>query len=96
MPRFRHTAVARNQLKRRLRELARQRLLPSDIAADLVIRVRPEAYEANFAELADQVDRVLAQLARWRATVSDDEVMSDRSNAPSPLPLPSPSEASDT
>ena len=71
VPRFRHSAVARNQLKRRLRELARHRLLPTDLAADIVIRIRPEAYGASFAALAADVDRAATQLARWRATTAD-------------------------
>ena len=69
VPRFRHSAVARNRLKRRLRELSRTRLLPSDVAADVVIRIRPDAYRADFAALAQDIDRALVQLARWRATI---------------------------
>jgi ribonuclease P protein component len=59
--------VARNRVKRRLRELCRTRLLPADVAADLVIRIRPEAYRAPFVVLAAEIDRVLAQLVSWRA-----------------------------
>ena len=71
VPRFRHSAVARNQLKRRLRELSRIRLIPSDVAADVVIRIRPDAYRAAFADLGLDIDRTLVQLVRWRATVPD-------------------------
>jgi ribonuclease P protein component len=71
VPRFRHSAVARNQLKRRLRELSRIRLIPSDVAADVVIRIRPDAYRAAFADLGLDIDRALVQLVRWRATVPD-------------------------
>jgi ribonuclease P protein component len=71
VPRFRQSAVARNQLKRRLRELSRTRLIPSDVAADVVIRIRPDAYRADFAALALDVDRALVQLARWRATLQE-------------------------
>ena len=67
MPRFKHTAVARNRLKRRLRELSRVHLLPADLAADVVLRVRPEAYGATFDELALDVERAFAQLTRWSA-----------------------------
>jgi ribonuclease P protein component len=66
VPRFRQSAVSRNRVKRRLRELTRTRLLPSDVAADIVIRIRPEAYQAAFAALATDVDRILAQLLKWR------------------------------
>ena len=65
MPRYKHTAVARNRLKRRLRELSRLRLLPADIAADVVVRVRPEAYEASFDALVLDIGRALDQLRRW-------------------------------
>jgi ribonuclease P protein component len=65
VPRYKHTAVARNRLKRRLRELSRLRLLPADIAADVVVRVRPEAYDASFDALVLDIGRALDQLRRW-------------------------------
>ena len=68
VPRFHQSAVSRNRLKRRLRELSRTRLIPSDLAADVVIRIRPDAYRADFAALAQDIDRALGQLARWRET----------------------------
>jgi ribonuclease P protein component len=55
----------RNRLKRRLRELSRLRLLTTGIAADVVIRIRPDAYRASFAELASEMDQFIAQLVRW-------------------------------
>ena len=67
VPRFKHTAVARNQLKRRLRELSRLHLIPTDLSADIVLRVRPEAYEATFDALAAEIQQVSTQLARWRS-----------------------------
>lgn len=51
VPKFRATAVARNRLRRRLRELWRREVLPAQPAWDLVIRARREAYDASFAEL---------------------------------------------
>lgn len=65
VPRYKHSAVARNRLKRRLRELTRVRLLPVDLSADVVLRVRPEAYDATFDGLASDIERTLAQLIRW-------------------------------
>jgi len=65
VPRFKQSAVARNRLKRRLRELSRMRLLPTDLPADLIIRIRPEAYDASFDELAHDLDRAVEQLTRW-------------------------------
>ena len=64
VPRYRHTAVARNQLKRRLRELTRLQLLSAGLPADVVIRTRPEAYEASFDQLRVDIARTLTQLAR--------------------------------
>lgn len=68
VPRFKQSAVARNRLKRRLRELTRVRLLPADLPADVVLRIRPDAYAATFEALASDVARALAQLTRWRST----------------------------
>ena len=70
VPRFRHSAVDRNRLKRRLRELSRIRLLPAALRADVVLRIRPEAYDASFEALATDVDRAVMQLQRWRASAA--------------------------
>lgn len=67
VPRYKHSAVDRNRLKRRLRELARLRLLPvlsAQPAADVVLRVFPPAYRATFAQLTGEVERAVRQLAR--------------------------------
>lgn len=56
VPRYRQTAVARNRLRRRLRELVRRRLLASLGSIDLVIRARPEAYHATFQDLARELE----------------------------------------
>ena len=71
MPRFKHTAVARNRLKRRLRELSRVHLLPADLSADVIVRIRPEAYGATFDELAADVARAFAQLTRWSTITTE-------------------------
>ena len=58
MPRHQHSAVDRNRLKRRLRELARIELLPSlrdGAATDVAIRARREAYDAEFDGLRRDV-----------------------------------------
>ena len=51
--------VERNLLKRRLREIGRRRLLPELLArglvADVLIRARGKAYEADFEGLAREV-----------------------------------------
>jgi ribonuclease P protein component len=61
VPRYKHTAVDRNRLKRRLRELVRRRLL-GDLAelpaVDLVIRATPTAYALTFSSLAEEIEAV--------------------------------------
>ena len=56
VPRHGSTAVARNQLRRRLRELARRQVLPTLPALDLVLRSRPDAYHGTFDQLAGDLD----------------------------------------
>ncbi|MFQ5689018.1 MAG: ribonuclease P protein component [Gemmatimonadota bacterium] len=55
VPRHGHTAVERNRLKRRLREIARRHWLPlarrEGSASDLVLRASPEAYGSSFDSL---------------------------------------------
>jgi ribonuclease P protein component len=66
VPKHRQTAVARNRLKRRLREIGRTRMLPAleagGLALDLLVRARPEAYSAAFDELREELDRVVEEL----------------------------------
>ena len=73
VPRYRQTAVARNRVKRRLRELARLRLLPALAArppADVVIRATPAAYAASYTELGAELERVIRQLERAELPVA--------------------------
>lgn len=51
-------AVARNRLKRRLRELARRLLLPVEQSVDIVLWCRPAAYRCSFEELKRRVEGV--------------------------------------
>jgi len=59
VPKHRHRIVERNRLKRRLREIARTEILPrlrrDDRSLDLLVRVRPEAYDAGFSALRDEL-----------------------------------------
>lgn len=59
VPRHRQKVVRRNLLKRRLREIGRTELLPRLAAAglplDVMVRARPEAYGASFAELRQEL-----------------------------------------
>ena len=67
VPKYKHTAVERNRLKRRLRELVRTRLLGTLPAMDLVIRTLPEAYDAPFDVLGRQLERAGERLRRLPA-----------------------------
>lgn len=64
VPKYRRNIVDRNRTKRRLRELARQRILPIAGSIDVLLRAKPEAYDASFDQLAVEVD-VIAQWAAW-------------------------------
>jgi len=63
VPKFQTTAVARNRLRRRLKEVWRRELMRAMPAWDVVIRARKEAYEARFGTLRDE-------LRAWRAGVA--------------------------
>ncbi|OLC86815.1 MAG: ribonuclease P protein component [Gemmatimonadetes bacterium 13_1_20CM_4_66_11] len=51
VPRHQSSAVARNRLRRRLREILRRDVLGTLPAVDLVIRAKRSAYTASFAVL---------------------------------------------
>lgn len=70
VPRYRHSAVARNLVKRRLRELIRLELLPAlatNMPRDLVIRALPVAYTRSWEALQREVQHLLGQLQRTPA-----------------------------
>jgi ribonuclease P protein component len=62
VPRFQSSAVARNRLRRRIREIWRRDVQQHQPAWDLVIRTRPEAYGAKF-------DALRSELLAWRRDV---------------------------
>jgi ribonuclease P protein component len=62
VPKFQSSAVARNRLRRQLREIWRRDIQPRQPAWDLVIRARSEAYAASFEGLR-------SQLLAWRDAV---------------------------
>ena len=62
VPKWDQTAVRRNQLKRRLRELSGALLFDRASSRDVLLRVRREAYSASFADLRDDVQRISASL----------------------------------
>lgn len=61
VPKYKHTIVSRNRVRRRLRELARIRLLPNLGNVDVLLRAKPLAYATSFEQLASDVEAV----ARW-------------------------------
>lgn len=70
VPRYKHTAVARNRLKRRLRELARLEwppLLAPLAPRDLVVRASPAAYDADLARLRHEMQRLGTRVAEVAA-----------------------------
>ena len=62
VPKHQASAVARNRLRRRLREIWRVELQPRQPAWDLVIRARRESYRATF-------DQLRSELLVWRGAV---------------------------
>ncbi len=59
-------AVVRNLLKRRVREIYRRR--PGDLRLDVVVNVKREGAVASFAELREDLLRVLSALEGRRAS----------------------------
>ena len=55
VPKFQSSAVARNRLRRRLREIWRREIQAQQPPGDLVIRARREAYQASFDQLRSQL-----------------------------------------
>jgi ribonuclease P protein component len=55
VPKFQSTAVARNRLRRRVREIWRRRFAPGLPPLDLIVKARRESYAATFAELANDL-----------------------------------------
>ena len=63
VPRLGQTAVARNRLRRRLKELWRKELQHSIPAIDVLFRARRESYVASFGQLR-------ADLLAWSTAVA--------------------------
>jgi len=58
VPKHKHSAIDRNRLRRRLRELIRLELLPSVVRGDALIRAKSEAYELSFDGLRKEIGSV--------------------------------------
>ena len=52
----------RNRLKRRLREIIRQDVLPAERGLDIIVRTSPGAYALQFADLRAEMTGVLVRL----------------------------------
>jgi len=63
VPKFGFTAVRRNKLKRRIRELSRTLILPGTPSCDILVRARRDAYAATFDELRDDVHAIVTHLS---------------------------------
>ena len=67
VPKYGLTAVRRNRLKRRVREIVRLQLLPIVAANDVLIRARRQAYDASIAALQTDLAAVASQLREVEA-----------------------------
>ncbi len=71
VPKYKHSGVERNRVKRRLRELVRQHLLgllethaTAHPPVDLVVRIFPSAYSRDYAALHTELEQAVQQLLR--------------------------------
>lgn len=66
VPKHGRKIVARNRVKRRLREIGRRRVLPRlarrELHRDVLVRARWKAYEASFEELRREVEEAVEEL----------------------------------
>lgn len=58
VPKYKHDVVARNRLRRRLRELIRLELLPHLTKGDALIRAKSDAYGVSFASLRSEIGSI--------------------------------------
>jgi ribonuclease P protein component len=89
VPKHGRSAVDRNRLKRRLRELCRTLLLPGAPPLDIVIHARPSAYRVPFDELAKIIRQLAGQLSRLTGRVSASAGSSDADPLVAPDDKPS-------
>lgn len=61
-PKFGHTSVQRNKLRRRLSDLLRKVLLSRPEAADYLVRARPTAYDRGYDALEEQLRALAARI----------------------------------
>jgi ribonuclease P protein component len=66
VPKYRRNIVDRNRTKRRLRELARLKFLPTIGRVDVLLRAKPQAYDSSFAQLATEVNAIV----EWASAIA--------------------------
>lgn len=62
VPKHGQNSVARNRLKRRLREIVRTTMLPTLATHDVVIRTLPAAYRQSWEALGEEVASLVRRL----------------------------------
>lgn len=75
VPRYSHSAVERNLVKRRLRELIRTELLPSMEALDVVVRAAPSAYKADFDTLRQALRKANERMRQSATERGSDDIV---------------------
>ena len=63
VPKHKHSAVDRNRLRRRLRELIRLDLLPSVTQGEALIRAKNDAYDVSFDGLRAEIGSIRAWIS---------------------------------
>lgn len=63
VPKYGLTAVRRNRLKRRVRELARLHLVSAACSCDVLIRARRQAYDAQVTALRTDIAAIATHLS---------------------------------
>lgn len=64
VPKYGHSAVERNRLKRRLREIVRTQLLGTLAPVDAVVKAQRNAYAASFESLAGELKDSITAVER--------------------------------
>lgn len=62
VPKYNRNSVARNKVKRRLRELVRRELLPTLAPVDVVVRAIPSSYRATFEAMQTSMQDLARRL----------------------------------
>ena len=74
MPRYKHSAVERNRVKRRLREQLRLLVLPElaglPVPLDVVVRALPSAYQKAFDGMERELRAALRDLRRMAGSLA--------------------------